>query len=145
MSDERATPQAHRRSRSVPAAGLRSLGAAVPRGPPVLRGGASLARRARRALARRVRLLRGARAVRGDDDAHGRRGLPHERRGLRSSNALVAWLDGTAVDDGTACEIGMFAQLVACGDPRYVGIVGIATDLRLERRRGARAPRPASG
>ncbi len=55
--------------------------------------------------------------------------------GVRSANALVAWLDGAAVDDGTACEVGMFAQLVASGDPRYVGIVGIATDLRLERRR----------
>jgi nucleoside 2-deoxyribosyltransferase len=55
---------------------------------------------------------------------------------LRSSNALVAWLDGAAVDDGTACEIGMFAQLVAGDNPRYVGIVGIATDLRLERMRG---------
>ena len=59
--------------------------------------------------------------------------------GLRSSNALVAWLDGAAVDDGTACEIGMFAQLVAGGDPLYVGIVGIATDLRLERSRGVAA------
>ena len=59
-----------------------------------------------------------------------------DAEGLRSSNALVAWLDGAAVDDGTACEIGMFAQLVAGGDPRYVGIVGIATDLRLERTRG---------
>ena len=59
-----------------------------------------------------------------------------DAEGLRSSNALVAWLDGATVDDGTACEIGMFAQLVAGGDPRYVGIVGIATDLRLERSRG---------
>ena len=55
--------------------------------------------------------------------------------GLRSANALVAWLDGPVVDDGTACEIGMFAQLVASGDPQYRGIVGIATDIRLERRR----------
>ena len=62
-----------------------------------------------------------------------------DAEGLRSSNALVAWLDGAAVDDGTACEIGMFAQLVAGGDPRYVGIVGIATDLRLERSRGVLA------
>jgi EmrB/QacA subfamily drug resistance transporter len=46
-----------------------------------------------------------------------------DAEGLRSSNALVAWLDGAAVDDGTACEIGMFAQLVAGGDPRYLGIV----------------------
>jgi nucleoside 2-deoxyribosyltransferase len=56
--------------------------------------------------------------------------------GVRSANVLVAWLDGPVVDDGTACEIGMFAELVAGGDPGYLGIVGIVTDLRLQRRRG---------
>lgn len=56
--------------------------------------------------------------------------------GVRSANVLLAWLDGPVIDDGTACEIGMFAQLVASGDPRYRGIVGIVTDLRLQRRRG---------
>ena len=55
--------------------------------------------------------------------------------GLRSANALVAWVDGPMCDDGTACEIGMFAQLVESGGDRYKGIVAIATDLRLERRR----------
>ena len=55
--------------------------------------------------------------------------------GLRSANALVAWLDGPMVDDGTACEIGMFAELVRSGGAQYRGIVGIVTDLRLERRR----------
>jgi nucleoside 2-deoxyribosyltransferase len=55
--------------------------------------------------------------------------------GLRSANALVAWLDGPMVDDGTACEIGMFAELVRTGGEQYKGIVAIATDLRLERRR----------
>ena len=55
--------------------------------------------------------------------------------GLRSANALVAWLDGPMVDDGTACEIGMFAELVQSGGEQYRGIVAIATDLRLERRR----------
>jgi hypothetical protein len=59
--------------------------------------------------------------------------------GLRASNALVAWLDGPVIDDGTAAEIGAFAELVASGDKRYRGIVGLVTDLRLERRRG-RAP-----
>ncbi len=39
------------------------------------------------------------------------------------------------VDDGTACEIGMFAELVRRDSERYRGIVAIATDLRLERRR----------
>jgi hypothetical protein len=55
--------------------------------------------------------------------------------GLRSANALVAWLDGPMVDDGTASEIGMFAELVRSGGEQYRGIVGISTDLRLERRR----------
>jgi hypothetical protein len=57
--------------------------------------------------------------------------------GLRAANVLVAWLDGPMVDDGTAAEIGAFAELVRSGDPRYRGIVGIVTDLRLERRRGS--------
>ena len=58
-----------------------------------------------------------------------------DAEGVRSANVLLAWLDGPSVDDGTACEIGMFAQLVASGDPQYRGIVGIVTDLRLQRRR----------
>jgi nucleoside 2-deoxyribosyltransferase len=56
-----------------------------------------------------------------------------DAEGLRSCDAMVAWLDGPMVDDGTACEIGMFAELCRSGQAR--GIVGIATDLRLERRR----------
>jgi len=58
-----------------------------------------------------------------------------DSEGLRSSNALVAWLDGPMVDDGTACEIGMFAELVRSGGEHYRGIVAITTDIRLERRR----------
>src|SRR6476469_10392884 len=58
-----------------------------------------------------------------------------DAEGLRSSNALVAWLDGPIVDDGTACEIGMFAELVRSGGDHYRGIVAITTDLRLARRR----------
>lgn len=60
-----------------------------------------------------------------------------DAEGVRSANALVAWLDGPVIDDGTACEIGMFAQLVAGGDSRYQGIVGLVTDLRRERTRNA--------
>ena len=55
--------------------------------------------------------------------------------GLRSANAMVAWLDGPIVDDGTACEIGMFAELVRSGGARYRGIVAISTDIRVARRR----------
>jgi nucleoside 2-deoxyribosyltransferase len=58
-----------------------------------------------------------------------------DSEGLRWSNALVAWLDGPIVDDGTACEIGMFAELVRSGGEHYRGIVAITTDIRLERRR----------
>jgi hypothetical protein len=45
------------------------------------------------------------------------------------------WLDGPIVDDGTACEIGMFAELVRSGGEHDRGIVAITTDIRLERRR----------
>ena len=55
--------------------------------------------------------------------------------GLSDADAVVALLDGPLVDDGTACEIGMFAELVRSGGEQYRGIVAIATDLRLERRR----------
>ena len=52
------------------------------------------------------------------------------------SDAERAWLDGPIVDDGTACEIGMFAQLIASDAGQYRGIVAVVTDLRLQRRRG---------
>ena len=58
-----------------------------------------------------------------------------DTEGLRTSNALVAWLDGPMVDDGTACEIGMFAELCRTGGEHYRGMVGIVTDIRLARRR----------
>ena len=57
------------------------------------------------------------------------------RSGLRTANALVAWLDGATVDDGTACEIGIFYGLLQQGEPWRKGILGIADDLRLQRRR----------
>ena len=49
--------------------------------------------------------------------------------GLASANAVVAILDGTQVDDGTACEIGIFYALTR-RDPARKGIVGLMTDLR---------------
>ena len=58
---------------------------------------------------------------------------------LRTCNAVLAWLDGPIVDDGTAVEIGVFSELARSGGEHYRGIVGLVTDLRLERRRG-RAP-----
>ena len=60
-----------------------------------------------------------------------------DSEGLRQSDAVVAVLDGPSVDDGTACEIGLFAELVRADPQRYKGIVGLATDWRLTRRQDA--------
>jgi hypothetical protein len=54
---------------------------------------------------------------------------------LSRSDALLAWLDGPQVDDGTACEIGLFYGLMGQPGSRRKGIVGLATDWRLDRRR----------
>ena len=54
--------------------------------------------------------------------------------GLRGADVLVAWLDGPIVDDGTACEIGAFYGLMQ-QYPEKVGIVGLATDRRIDWRR----------
>ena len=49
--------------------------------------------------------------------------------GLVGANAVVALLDGPLVDDGTACEIGIFYALMQ-NDATKQGIVGLLTDLR---------------
>ena len=49
--------------------------------------------------------------------------------GLSQADAVVALLDGPMVDDGTACEIGIFYALMR-EDPTKKGIVGLLTDLR---------------
>ena len=49
--------------------------------------------------------------------------------GLSQANAVVALLDGPTVDDGTACEIGIFYALMQ-SDPTKKGMVGLLTDLR---------------
>jgi nucleoside 2-deoxyribosyltransferase len=49
--------------------------------------------------------------------------------GLGAANAVLALLDGPMIDDGTACEIGIFyAQMQS--DPAKKGVVGLLTDLR---------------
>ena len=52
--------------------------------------------------------------------------------GVESADAVLAVLDGPSVDDGTACEIGLFHGLKQ-GDPERKGVVGLLTDLRGER------------
>jgi hypothetical protein len=59
--------------------------------------------------------------------------------GLREAEAVVAWLDGPMVDDGTACEIGIFTELVRHDPDRHRGIIGLATDWRIWRSRDAGA------
>ena len=53
--------------------------------------------------------------------------------GVMDADAVLAVLDGPSVDDGTACEIGLFHGLKQ-GDPVRKGVVGLLTDLRAERR-----------
>src|SRR5262245_40585944 len=53
--------------------------------------------------------------------------------GVESADAVLAVLDGPAVDDGTACEIGLFHGLRQ-RDPERKGVVGLLTDLRGARR-----------
>ena len=49
--------------------------------------------------------------------------------GLAPADAVLALLDGPNVDDGTACEIGIFYALMQ-SDPAKKGVVGLHTDLR---------------
>ena len=52
-----------------------------------------------------------------------------DRPGIEGADAMLAILDGPSVDDGTACEIGMFHALMQ-SDPSKKGIVGLLTDIR---------------
>jgi hypothetical protein len=52
-----------------------------------------------------------------------------DRPGIEGADAMLAILDGPMVDDGTACEIGMFHALMQ-SDRSKQGIVGLLTDLR---------------
>lgn len=58
-----------------------------------------------------------------------------DSRGIHDAEAMVAWLDGPMVDDGTACEIGIFTELVRTRPDRYRGVVALATDWRINRAR----------
>jgi nucleoside 2-deoxyribosyltransferase len=53
-------------------------------------------------------------------------------KGLSDADAVVAVVDGPMVDDGTACEIGIFYALMQA-DSTKKGIVGLLTDLRSTR------------
>jgi nucleoside 2-deoxyribosyltransferase len=55
-----------------------------------------------------------------------------DRPAIEEANAMLAILDGPMVDDGTACEIGMFHALMQ-SDPAKKGIIGLLTDIRGQR------------
>jgi nucleoside 2-deoxyribosyltransferase len=55
-----------------------------------------------------------------------------DRSGIEGADAMVAILDGASVDDGTACEVGMFHALMQ-SDRSKRGIVGLLTDIRRSR------------
>ncbi len=57
---------------------------------------------------------------------------------VREADALVAILDGPTIDDGTACEIGIFHALMR-DDRGKKGVVGLVTDLRAIRAGEGRA------
>jgi len=55
-----------------------------------------------------------------------------DAQGVRAADvvlAVLAVLDGAEVDDGTACEIGMSAELLHTGTRRGA-IIGLMTDIR---------------
>ena len=52
-----------------------------------------------------------------------------DAQGVRAADVVLAVLDGAEVDDGTACEIGMFAELLRTGTRRGA-IIGLMTDIR---------------
>ncbi len=54
--------------------------------------------------------------------------------GLDAASAVVALLDGCMVDDGTACEVGLFYGLMQ-HDRSRKGIIGVVTDTRAQRPR----------
>lgn len=51
--------------------------------------------------------------------------------GLQWANVVVALLDGTQVDDGTATEIGIFAEMIRSNPGDKKVIFGFATDMRV--------------
>lgn len=57
--------------------------------------------------------------------------------GVRGAHVVVAWLDGPVIDDGTACEIGIFAELCRSEPSTHLGIIGLVTDWRTMRRKDA--------
>ncbi|PSR23232.1 MAG: hypothetical protein C7B45_03825 [Sulfobacillus acidophilus] len=66
------------------------------------------------------------------DDLSARAVFEKDGEGLFRAHAVVALLDGPMIDDGTACEIGLFYGLMQ-QDQNRKGVVGLLTDSRQDR------------
>lgn len=64
-----------------------------------------------------------------DTRTRARRCLDKDCDGIFAANAILALVNGAEVDDGTACEIGIFSQLML-KDPTKKGIVALHGDWR---------------
>ncbi len=64
-----------------------------------------------------------------DTRSRAKKCLDNDFFGINSANAMLAIINGTEVDDGTACEIGIFYSLMQ-KDPSKKGIVAFHDDWR---------------
>jgi nucleoside 2-deoxyribosyltransferase len=71
--------------------------------------------------------------VKPPDDTRSRqkRCFDHDFGAIATSNAMLAVLNGTEVDDGTACEMGIFYALMQ-EDPTKKGIAALQQDWRTQ-------------
>ena len=66
-----------------------------------------------------------------DTRSVGKRVFDNDFGAIASCNAMLAVVNGAEVDDGTACEIGVFWAL-AQSDPQKVGVVALQQDWRTQ-------------
>lgn len=64
-----------------------------------------------------------------DSRSPAKRCLDKDFGGIKEAHAMLALINGNEVDDGTACEIGIFSALMKT-DPTKIGIVALHDDWR---------------
>lgn len=64
-----------------------------------------------------------------DTRSRAQRCLDNDYAGISNAQAMLAILNGTEIDDGTACEIGIYYSLMK-NDPTKKGIVALVNDWR---------------
>jgi Nucleoside 2-deoxyribosyltransferase len=64
-----------------------------------------------------------------DTRSRARRCLDHDFDGISNAQAILALINGPEIDDGTACEIGLFYSLMQ-SDPSKKGIIALHGDWR---------------